>query len=104
MDINGEEYETSTTKLDIFQVIIEPDIYTIKVRAINKAKKLKSEYSQSIEYELKKTKGLSFKYINAEKTEYMVYSEQKNLLEGKIVIPAEHNGVPVTQLKEAAFD
>ena len=104
VDINGVEYETSTTSFDIFETILVPNTYDIKVYACDQEKKYgNSKYSQSIEYELSTPQGLSFMYINDDKTEYMVYVSQKEIAEGKIVIPSEYKGFPVTQIMEEAF-
>lgn len=109
---DGKDYIAETNSFDIFELAVESKTYRMSVMALgNSETTFHSEISQELEYELQPTEGLLFSLTDGESGFASAYSVKAEVRssphaqppKGKVVIPAEYNGLPVTELSEGAF-
>ncbi len=103
VDIDGTEYPTDTNSLDLFLLTDEYKSYRIKVIAYGDLKDtFDSDWSETLNYSIEAPIGLGYELIN-DGTEYTVFAEDKEALSGKLIIPSEHEGKPVTTIPSEGF-
>ncbi|MCH5154943.1 MAG: leucine-rich repeat domain-containing protein, partial [Clostridiales bacterium] len=103
VEINGKKYESETNSLDIFLLTVAPKNYSMRVMAYGDlAIQDDSGWSDLLDYTIVGEDVLRFRSINND-TEYEVFSADKDTTIGKIAIPSEVNGKPVTAIRATAF-
>lgn len=103
VDIDGTEYPADTNSLDLFLLTDEYKSYRIKVIAYGDLKEtFDSDWSETLNYNIEAPIGLGYELIN-DGTEYTVFAEDKEALSGKLIIPSEYEGKPVTTIPLKGF-
>lgn len=100
VEINGEQHTVATNVFD-FDEITEPGLYTFKVLAKGDGEIYGDSEWAYVNYRVveQATEGLHYTHIpNA----YTV-SRGSAVITGRLVIPQEYNGYPVTQIDDGAF-
>lgn len=102
VDIDGTEYEADEPSLDLFMIIAEAKTYRIQIKSVgdDTFNYQKSAWSAPCEYKLEASPLLVREYKTGE---YEIMPENRETLQGKIIIPSSVNGKPVTQIAKHAF-
>ena len=102
VDIDGTEYEADEPSLDLFMITAEAKTYRIQIRSVgdDTFDYQKSAWSAPFEYKLESPPLLVREYKTGE---YEIMPENRENLQGKIVIPSSVYGKPVTQIAKQAF-
>ena len=111
IDINGEEYESETNRLDIFLIMDSFDeTYKIKVKALGDEENLKdSRWSNTKNYRYSSIaiEDIEFKYIKqvqAIPAHYGIKSIPKTT-RGRVLLPTKHpSGLAITNIDDAIKD
>lgn len=103
VDIDGTEYEADEPSLDLFMITTEAKTYRIQIRSVgdDTFNYQKSAWSAPYEYKLESPPLLVREYKTGE---YEIMPENRENLQGKIVIPSSVNGKPVTKIADSAFN
>ena len=102
VDIDGTEYEADDPSLDLFMITAEAKTYRIQIRSVgdDTFDYQKSAWSAPFEYKLESPPLLVREYKTGE---YEIMPENRENLQGKIVIPSSVYGKPVTKIAADAF-
>ena len=101
IDINGNEKFTTVNSYELGE-LIEPDNYSIRVKALGAEEYLSSEWSQVKEYIVESSEGQCLKYEPLGPNQYVV-AGIGTVTTKEVVIPDTYNGQPVVEIKSYAF-
>ena len=109
VSINDEDYQTDACKLDIFMLTATPGVYKISVSALGDLQNtFDSGWSAEFIYNVQDAEGLVAYGLIDNDTAYTV-AAACNVIEGspapkgKLVIPSEYKGLPVTEVYTSGF-
>ena len=101
VDVNGISYWTEEESLDLFERIVQPGEYRIRVCAYGGKGELPSDWSEAVSYTLNSPQGLiAFAEVDGG---YTVAAVKPWKITGKLVIPEAVGGVPIVQIAEEGF-
>ena len=101
VDVNGVSYWTEEESLDLFERIVQPGEYRIRVCAYGGKGELPSDWSEAVSYTLDSPQGLiGFAEVEGGLT---VSAVNPSAIKGKLVIPEAVGGVPVVRIYGEGF-
>ena len=101
LDINGNEKFTTINSYELGE-LIEPDNYSIRVKALGTEEYLSSEWSQVKEYVVESSEGQCLEYEPLGPNQYVVVGIG-TVTTKEVVIPDTYNGKPVVEIMCSAF-
>lgn len=100
--VNLNEYQTTDSRLDIFEILDVYGTHKISVMAEGDGEKfIQSDYSEVLEYELSVPEGIGFNAIDGGKSYEVV--AKPSLVKGKVIIPLMVEGKFVTKIHNSCF-
>ncbi len=106
VEVNGEEYTTTTNSLDIMEITNEPASYTFAVSAVGDHEKTyDSDWSLKLRYNVYMPENLVYKQLADGNYEVSAATaaSQRDKMTGKLIIPYEYKGIRVTSIATSGF-
>lgn len=101
VDVNGVSYWTEEESLDLFERIVQPGEYRIRVCAYGGKGELPSDWSEAVSYTLDSLQDvIGFAEVDGG---YTVAAVKPWKITGKLVIPESVNGIPVVRIYREGF-
>ena len=101
VDVNGVSYWTEEESLDLFERIVQPGEYRIRVCAYGGKGELPSDWSEAVSYTLDSLQDvIGFAEVEGGLT---VSAVNPSAIKGKLVIPEAVDGVPVVRIYGEGF-